>query len=344
MIGGAEVLLTESLKGVSDDYRHVVVYMRPPETLLPEVKAAKLYCLNYTGKYSLLSCACKLREIIKAEQVKLIHAHHYWPIIVARLAKPANIQLITTIHGLLSKDAFQPNRLSLYLEKLTYSKKHHMVFVSETVAQDYRKYIKTGSNCSVVYNFVKDEFYLPEYCSSAKENSEGFRFVTVGTLKSAKNHTFLLEAFKLLKGENIYLDIIGDGPLMDELQKNIDENSLEKVKLKGEHQKVNELLHQYDGFILASAHEGFGIAMVEAMAVGLPCVLSDIDAHREVTANHALFFDLDLPEDCAKKILELKNNAELRNKLALSGKARAQKFKRGIYLQQIDALYKHYLT
>jgi glycosyltransferase involved in cell wall biosynthesis len=107
---------------------------------------------------------------------------------------------------------------------------------------------------------------------------------------------------------------------------------------------VYELLHQYDGFILASAHEGFGIAMVEAMAIGLPCILSDIEVHREVTSNHALFFDLNSPEDCANKILELKNNAELRNKLAFSGKTRAQKFKKEVYLQQIEALYNKFLT
>jgi glycosyltransferase involved in cell wall biosynthesis len=344
VIGGAEVLLTESLKSISDDYRHVVVYLRPPETLLPEVKADKIYCLNYNGKYSLLSCAYKLRKIIKAEQAKLIHAHHYWPTIVARLAKPANVQLITTIHGLLSKDAFEPNHLSLYLERLTYSKKHHLVFVSETVAQDYRKYIETGPRCSVFYNFAKDEFFLPENNSLVKGSSEGFRLVAIATLKAAKNHTLLLEASKLLKGEEIYLDIIGDGPLKDELQKTIEDNRLEKVNLKGEHQKVYELLQQYDGFILASAHEGFGIAMVEAMAVGLPCILSDIEAHREVTANNALFFDLNSPEDCAKKILELKTNTELRTKLALSGKVRAQKFKKEAYLQQIVALYKQYLT
>ncbi|NDK55125.1 glycosyltransferase [Pontibacter fetidus] len=344
VIGGAEVLLTESLKDISNEYRHVVVYMREPATLLPEVKADKIYCLNYSGKYSLLKCVYRLRKILKDENVRLIHAHHYWPTIVARLAKPKNIKLISTVHGLLSKDAFQSNRLSLYLEQLTYSKKSHLVFVSEAVAHDYKKYVSVGPECSVCYNFVKDDFYLPEYAGQGKVDQKTFRLVAVGTLKVAKNHAFLLEAFELLKQEEIYLDIIGEGPLRDELQRAITNKGLTKVKLQGEHQKIYELLQLYDGFILASTHEGFGIAMVEAMAIGLPCILSDIEAHREVTANNELFFDLSSPANCAKQILKLKNNAELRYKLSLSGKTRAQEFKKEVYLHKIEALYRQYLS
>jgi glycosyltransferase involved in cell wall biosynthesis len=344
VVGGAEVLLTESLKSFSDEYRHIVVYMRPPVTLLPEIKADNVYCLNYTGKYSLLKCAYRLRKIIKVEKVKLIHAHLYWPTIVSRLAKPKSVKLITTVHTLLSKDAFQPNRLSLYLEKLTYRKSYHMVFVSQTVARDYKHYIQTSSECSVIYNFVKDEFYLPENSKAiVKNNRDDFRLLAVGTLKTAKNYAFLLEVFELLKKEQIYLDIIGEGPLRDELQIIITEKDLYNVNLKGEQHEVYKTLKEYDAFVLASAHEGFGIAVVEAMAIGLPCILSDIEAYKEITADTALFFDLDSPNDCAKKILELKNSSELRNTLSVTGKLRAQIFQKEAYMHKLERLYNQYL-
>ncbi|MBC5775457.1 glycosyltransferase [Pontibacter sp. KCTC 32443] len=344
VVGGAEVLFTESLKGFTEEYRHVVVYMRPPETLLPQVKAAKVYCLGYKGKYNLLSCAFRLRKIVKEEQVELIHAHHYWPAIVARLAKPAGVQLITTVHSLLSQDAFLPNRLSLYLERLTYKQSQHMIFVSEAVAEDYKQFINVGSRYSILHNFIKDEFNLPVNSKSGISDSRAFKLVAVGSLRAAKNYDYLLQTFEHLRHEEIYLDIIGDGPLFSELKAFIKEKNLNKVSLKGGCNNVHEVLNQYDGFILSSVYEGLSLAIIEAMAVGLPCVLSDIAPNREVTGGNALFFDLGKPEDCAAKVKELRDNLSLREKLSVAGKARTQAFQKDIYLTKLEALYKYYLS
>ncbi|MER2996442.1 glycosyltransferase [Pontibacter populi] len=344
VMGGAEVLLTESLKGFSDQYRHVVVYMRPPVTLLPEVKADKIYCLNYSGKYSLLKCAYRLKQIIKKEKIDLIHAHHYWPTLVSRLAKHKNIPLIFTVHNALSKDAFELNRLSYYAEKLTYSGNNHVVFVSEAVYKDYDRTIGVKGKADVIYNFVSDQFYDADFEKTESQVAIPFRLVAVATLKDQKNYPLLLAAMELLKDDAIHLDIIGSGPLWSELQNMIATDGLEKVKLKGEQSSVHKLLHQYDGFIQASSHEGFGIAMVEAMAIGLPCILSDIETHKEITAGNALFFDPKSPEECAAKIKVLRDNLDLRNTLMGAGKVRARAFRKQVYLDEIEALYQQYLT
>jgi glycosyltransferase involved in cell wall biosynthesis len=343
VVGGAEVLFTESLKGFTDEYRHVVVYMRPPESLLPEVKAEKVYCLDYKGKYNLLNCIIRLRKIIKVEKVKLIHAHHYWPTIVARLAKTAGIHLVTTVHSLLSHDAFILNRLSLYLERFTYKQDQHLIFVSEAVAKDYRSYVKVGPRFSVIYNFVKDEFFLPEYSASGKAEGYTFRMIAVGSLKEAKNHIYLLQVFDLLKDEKIQLDIIGEGPLRAELEAIISKKGLEKVRMMGERCKLYEFLNQYNAFILSSVYEGMSLAIIEAMAIGLPCILSDIAPNWEVTAGYGAFFDLSSPEDCAASIRQLKANSGLREKLAFAGKSRAGEFRRENYLNKLESLYKQYL-
>ncbi|MBF9252054.1 glycosyltransferase [Pontibacter sp. 172403-2] len=342
-VGGAEVLLTESLKGISGRYRHVVVYMRPPVTLLPEVKADKVYCLGYSGKRSILLSVYRLRKIINKERVALIHAHHYWPANIARLAKPASVPLVFSVHNPLSQDAFTLNRLSFYMEKLTYRSRHHAIFVSAAVGKDYNESIGIKGNATVLYNFAADRFYSARYAKPVAQPGKGLRMVAVGTLKRQKNYQFLLNVMALVKQREVYLDIIGDGPMMEELQASIKEKGLKNVKLKGSCNKVHEILHNYDAFILASAYEGFGIAMAEAMAIGLPCILSDIEVHREVTGGNALFFNLNSPEDCAAEIMELKENPELRMNLSVAGKKRAMAFQQQNYLSQLETLYKLYL-
>ena len=219
-----------------------------------------------------------------------------------------------------------------------------MLFVSEAVARDYRNYITTGPACTVLYNFVKDEFFQAQHSKEIGATiGDCFKVIAVGSLRTAKNYAYVLKAFELLKNRNVHLTIVGAGPLQTELQELLTRKNICNVTLLGNYNHVYEVLKQYDSFILSSVYEGMSLAVIEAMAVGLPCILSDIAPNREVTANNALFFDLSSPEDCANKILELKNNPKLRDKLMYSGKQRAQKFKKEVYLQKLEALYNQYL-
>lgn len=344
-IGGAEILLTESLKDINnDDYRHIVVYMRSPNTLLPEVKADKVYCLKYKGKRNILMCILKLRKIILKEQVDLIHAHHYWPTIVARLAKPQKLPFLFTVHNPLSNDAFSLNFLSLYLEKLTYKSSHHAIFVSDTVKSDYQKFIRLKLKHTVLYNFVTDAFFNQHIQTTTDRSKTGFKLVAVGTLKAQKNYFFLLQVMEKLKNENIHLDIIGDGPLKAEIEIFIKDKGLQKVKLLGKQQQLHTLIHAYDAFILSSTYEGMSLAVIEAMATGLPCILSNIESNEEATGGHAVLIDLADPEQWKTVVLELIQNIEKRKHLSLLGKRHAMNFKKQNYLSKLEALYAISLT
>lgn len=341
-IGGAEVLLTESLKDISDKYRHVVVYMRPPATLLSKVKADKIFCLGFKGKSNILFCVLRLRRIILEEQISLIHAHHYWPTIVSRLAKPKRIPLLFTIHSPLGVDAFEANRLSLHLERMTYRKEHHAIFISEAVKDDYIAYMKSmKGQFKIINNFAADNFFKPEN-SKTTFTLGMLRLVAVGTLKSPKNYFFLLNVMELIKDYTVHLDIIGDGPLRSELENSIKENNLTKVKLLGSELDIDKLLKEYDAFILSSTHEGMSLAVIEAMAVGLPCILSDIKANKNVADTCALYFDIAFPHSCAEQIFKILEEG-LAQKLSAAGKIRALNFQKQNYLVQLEELYKQYL-
>jgi glycosyltransferase involved in cell wall biosynthesis len=102
--------------------------------------------------------------------------------------------------------------------------------------------------------------------------------VTMGRLGREKNHHALIEAFALLADDypEWCLKIFGDGPLADELRHHVSESGLtERVRLMGATEEVEKELLQSSIFALSSDAEGLPIAMLEAMACGVPCVSFD---------------------------------------------------------------------
>ncbi len=76
--------------------------------------------------------------------------------------------------------------------------------------------------------------------------------------------------------------------------------------------------------MIPSLAEGFGIALVEAMASGCACIVSDLPVLKDVAGDTALYFDPYKPEQLAERIEQLVNNSELRSKLAKKACARVQ--------------------
>src|SRR5699024_152587 len=100
----------------------------------------------------------------------------------------------------------------------------------------------------------------------------------VGNFTAPKNHMFLLEVFFIVQksNENTTLILIGDGELREQIKnraKNLGIN--EKVIIAGSKDNVNEFLQSMDLFLFPSLFEGLGMAVVEAQAAGLPCIISD---------------------------------------------------------------------
>ena len=101
---------------------------------------------------------------------------------------------------------------------------------------------------------------------------------TVGRLVAIKNHARLLEIFMSIldKRKNSILVIAGDGPLRFDLEEKARKLSIsDHVIFLGPRRDIPELLMAFDSFVLPSQYEGLGIALVEAMASGLPCIFTD---------------------------------------------------------------------
>lgn len=101
--------------------------------------------------------------------------------------------------------------------------------------------------------------------------------ISVGELTKRKNHIVMIEAMKELGDLPISYLICGSGPKEEELKKLVRENGLEKrVKFAGYVTEVPQLLRQADCFVFPSFQEGLPVAVMEAMAVGLPVIATRI--------------------------------------------------------------------
>jgi len=121
-----------------------------------------------------------------------------------------------------------------------------------------------------------------EYFRKRIKKKERFtKFLTVGRLAPEKNHLLLLEAFAKVVSlkPQAELTIVGDGVLKETLRQKIKDLGISKsVTLAGkaDSENVRDFLHQSDVYVSSSNHEGWGNALVEAMAAGLPVIATRV--------------------------------------------------------------------
>lgn len=147
----------------------------------------------------------------------------------------------------------------------------YLVLVSDNLRKYYSKEMKKyNCKCIFIPNIVDN---MPLELSDVSNK----KIVSVGRLSKEKGYMDLLEIFNKL--HNVYpdwtLDIVGDGPEKDNLNKYINDNNLgDFVTLHGFQKKdyIDKLLHEASIYLMTSFTESFGIVLIEAMSHGLPCV------------------------------------------------------------------------
>ena len=129
--------------------------------------------------------------------------------------------------------------------------------------------------------------------------------VSVGELNENKNHTTVICAVAQL--ENAYYIIAGEGGLRDQLQDLIDSLQIsDRVRLLGYRNDVGELYKAADAFVFPSFREGLSVALMEAMASGLPCAVSEIRGNTDlIDTNGGVHFSPYSVEDCQSAIKQL---------------------------------------
>jgi glycosyltransferase involved in cell wall biosynthesis len=111
----------------------------------------------------------------------------------------------------------------------------------------------------------------------------GPKILHVGRLSPLKNHEALINTMRLLPGASLVL--VGGGELRDSIEQRVKASGLgERIHLMGEiaSDEVRRVMHACDLFMFPSLSEAMPMALLEAMAAGMPIIASDIPANREL--------------------------------------------------------------
>jgi len=336
-IGGAEKLVLSVINGLGDDMEQHLIVLSEPAPLLEQIKVpCKKTVLDFRSYRDVWKTKKFIKEYIKEHNIDIVHSQLYWSNIISRMAIGKNVKLFNTIQAISSEASYKINRTTLYLEKITYKKRHHIIGVSAEVLKDFDKWVGLKGPSSVLYNIIDDKFFAPH--PKTEFSKQGLKMVAVGNLRWQKNYPYLIEAFKNLP-PSFSLDIYGEGDLRNELQKEIDKHKL-NIRLCGHHQELDKILGSYDVFVMCSLYEGFSLGLMEAMGIGLPPVISDVPVLKEAGGDAAIYVDLKNPKDFSDKIIQLeKNKAEL-TAIAKAAHARAfQIANRKAHIEQLLKLY-----
>jgi glycosyltransferase involved in cell wall biosynthesis len=154
--------------------------------------------------------------------------------------------------------------------------------------------------------------------------------VTVGNLDVVKNHRYLLDVLAAIReaGQVVTLDIFGEGPLHDDLVRQITLLGLDdQVRLRGFRSDVRNLLPGYRACVHVSYSESSSLAIIEAMAAGLPIVAGNIGPIAELFDDgiEGRYWPLDDPVRAAATLMGLLGSEPDRLK---AGACASERFRR----------------
>ncbi|MEI7473044.1 MAG: glycosyltransferase [Chitinophagaceae bacterium] len=337
--GGAETILVTTVKELKN-YRNIVVTFYNANGYTNELVCDKLINLNIKNSFFSPFYCFKLRKIIRNENVDLVHSRLFWATMLARLAVPKKIPLITTIHSYISKSFEYKKFYIRWVDKLFY-RFHKSIMLADSggALNDYFSYLKLKPFKAISpYTFVDPRIFKANTEKSYK-SGKIVKLITVGRIAKQKNHQFFIDAFKLLKDEPIELHIYGYKAIKEDIETQIQQAGV-KIILKGQVDNLNELLPQYDIFVMASVYEGFSLAVLEAMAMGMPLLLSNIESFKEQCEETAIYFNLINQVEFVDKLKQLTLDEEKRKRLGNAAKERVLKhFTLDKHMKVMNSIY-----
>lgn len=340
-LGGTENQFLALLPDLARYHEVVLVTLKDADRPgLGDLPARRRYTLNFSGPRSLPAIALQLRKIIANEKPDLVRAQLYWSSVAARLATPRSIPLVFSIHSTMSEDGYLKRREALWLEKLTYRPRHRLISVSKHALNDFQRHVGLKGRADVLPNFVSPQFGA--HATQRAAAARPLRLLAVGNLKPVKNYGYAIEALRGIP--DAQLDIYGEGPERPILEEQIAYTGT-NVRLMGVRSDLWNVLPGYDLFVMPSLYEGCPNAAIEAMASGLPLLLSDIPVMREVSQGNALFFDHQDPRSLAELIRKVVAGEVDTGTMGQRGREIASSsFSKERYLEKLNAIYADAVT
>ncbi|MFA5155226.1 MAG: glycosyltransferase [Patescibacteria group bacterium] len=172
--------------------------------------------------------------------------------------------------------------LTNILKRWTGAWADRIIAISRAVKTDLRQRYRVPESKIVIIPNGLDPAAFPPRPAAVKSGSSA-TLGTLGRLVPQKGHSVLIQALARIKHTNWQCQIAGEGPLRDELQRQIEAAGLaERVSLVGAVTDPAAFLSRLDIFILPSLWEGQGLVLLEAGLTGCPVIASEVDGIKEL--------------------------------------------------------------
>lgn len=352
-VAGAEKLAVDMVHALSRAEFSTIVCSVNEDGLLGERLRQDGYTVYHRAKKSGLdwSMVKWLREIIANEQVDVVHSHQYSPMVYTVLAAVANRKMnhIYTEHG---RNYPEQRRWKRTLVNPVLARMiNHIVSISESTRKSMIVYDHLPSaKIKVIHNGVDLNRVrgVAGLCEKRRELEVPEGYCVVGTaarFDEVKNLPMMLRAFQLVlnKRPQTLLMLAGTGVLEDYLMGLVRDLEIEKsVRFVGLRHDLPDLLRIFDVFLLSSFTEGVSITLLEAMANGVPAVVTDVGGNSEVVIDGDTGFlvPLGAEEQMAMRIVELLENSQLSETMSFRSRERVEKsFSFSRMMAEYSAIY-----
>ena len=266
---------------------------------------------------------------LKIESFDLIHAHYLFPdgMIAYQLHKKYGIPYLLTLQQELR---FLENSYAWHAAKKIIGSAAAVTTLSPQMAEGLEE--KGISKVQIVPLGISDYFFRESQKSTSRKNGIGkLKLLSVCNLLPVKNLGAVIKAVgSLPEKEKIDYTIYGTGPLESELKALVtkwDLNDIVHFKGAIENKELPALMPAYDVFIQPSFKETLGLSYFEALACGLPVILTEntgayeliknkevyysVDPHDPVSITHCLQNILSDPESLARKAVQAPEAAKI---------------------------------
>jgi len=246
----------------------------------------KILTLNLSRIQGALKNRGKVQLIVDRFSIDIVHSHGFRADKIN--SKLKNVISISTIHNFPRED---------YLMKYGKVKGKIMEINHKNTVKDIAKPIacsktisdKFKSNYGIRISFIQNGIDIEAFKNSNRSKNElkkelglplnKYIFIVSGSLIVRKDPYTILKAFNQLENSNWFLIFIGDGELYDKLVENTRNKN---IKFYGNVSNVIDYLKASDFYLSTSISEGLPNSVLEAMSVGLPPILSNIQSHTEI--------------------------------------------------------------
>ncbi len=232
----------------------------------------------------------KLKKLLEKNEVKLIYCADNLSKLIGGIAgKMAGIKVVAHCH-----DDFKEDVLGRTMRFFYFLLLDRILAVSEKVRKFFTVNGKISPKAVTVYNGINADVFNPQVIDGDIRDELGLRedvvvIGSIGAIEKNKGQRYLLEAIAKLKTEgigNIVCIVCGTGPEEENLKRFVYEKGIADIVLfLGYRDDIPRILKILDIIIITSFHESFSMSTVEAMAMEVPVIATNVGGIPEVVDN-----------------------------------------------------------